>query len=210
MAALLDLEVRRGEIVLLEVTDEEAATALVDLCLGLADPDSGEVAFLGVTWRGLTERERLDRRRMIGVVGETRVWPAHLSVAEGIVLPHLYRAEQPRDEVIAEAATLARHFGLPGLPTERRETTALRVQTRAACVRGFLGSPELTVVQDQAIDEAAELATPLAQRIAMAGERGGATLWITENLGALGARFIHPDRVFRLGDRGLLAARRPT
>jgi phospholipid/cholesterol/gamma-HCH transport system ATP-binding protein len=208
--ALLELELLRGETVLIEVADEEAAAALVDLCLGLADPAAGEVSFLGVEWRTLAVRQRLNSRQRIGIVGETRVWPAHLSVAEGILLPRLLRMSSTRDEVIADATTLARHFGLPGLPTDRRDTTSRRTLVRAACVRGFLGTPELIVIQDAALDEAADLATPLAQAIALVRERGGTTLWITENLGSLGARFVQADRVFRLGDRGLLVVRRPS
>src|SRR5271169_5989235 len=71
---LLELDLLRGEIVLIEVADEEAAAALVDLCLGLADPELGEVSFLGVEWRTLAVHQRLDCRQRIGVVGETRVW----------------------------------------------------------------------------------------------------------------------------------------
>jgi len=208
--ALLDLDLARSEIVIVEAADEEAAASLVDLCLGLDDPRAGRVAFLGAEWRGMSMYDRLDLRRQIGIVGRTRVWPTHLSIAEAILLPRLYRAQRSRDELIVEATALARHFGLPGLPTDRREATARRILVRAACVRGFLGTCDLTVIQDAALDEAAELATPLAQAIATVKERGGATLWITENLGALGARFVQADRAYRLGERGLIPARRLT
>ena len=209
-AAHLDLELQRGETALIEVPDDDVAAALVDLCFGRSDPEAGAVAFMGVDWRALPERERLGRRRRISLVGGTGVWPAHLTVAEGVVLPRLYRTEQSREEVMADATALARKFGLPGLPIDRSETTARRSLVRAACVRGFLGTAELTVIQDSVLDEAAELATPLAQAVASVRERGGTTLWIAENLGAPGVRFVQADRVLRLGDRGFVAARRPT
>ena len=75
-------------------------------------------------------------------------------------------------------------------------------------MRGFLGAPDLIVVQDQALDDAADLAVPMAQAIAGARDRGGTVLWITATLAAQAARFVNPDRVFRLGDQGLIPVRR--
>lgn len=207
--ARLDLELARGEMVLVEVDDGDDGSSLVDLCLGLVDPRDGEVVFLGEAWHRLAPRERLSRRRRVGVVGEIEVWPAHISIAEAIVLPRLYHTNRPRTEVVGDATVLARRFGLPGLPAERRETTPLRTLVRAACVRGFLGVPELIVIHGETLDESAEIGVPMAQAITAAQDRGCAVLWITEDFAAAAARFVQADRVFRLGDQGLVAVRRP-
>ena len=207
--ALLELELARGEAVLVEVADGADRSSLIDLCLGLADPLDGEVAFLGEAWRRLAPRERLGRRRRVGMVGSVEVWPAHIGIAEAILLPRLYHTNQPQAEVVADATALARHFGMPGLPAERFGTTPVRTLVRAACVRGFLGTPELVVIEGEALDDSAELAVPMAQAVAVAQDRGGAVLWITEDLTAAAARFVRADRLFRLGDHGLTAVRRP-
>ena len=204
----LDLELPRGEVALVQVDDEADALALVDLCVGLTDPDTGHVHFLGVDWRTHNPRQRLRRRRRIGAVMQTQVWPSHLSVLESVLVARDYHFDQPRAEVIADATELARLFGLPGLPAGRRETTSERALVRAACVRGFIGAPDLIVVQDQALDETADLAVPMAQAIAGALDRGGTVLWITATLAAQAARFVNTDRVFRLGDQGLVPVRR--
>ncbi len=205
----LDLELRRGEVALVEVVDENDATALVDLCMGLVDPKAGHVRFLGTDWRSRNPQERLGRRRRIGAVMQTRVWPSHLSVLESVLLSRFYHFDLPREEVIADATALARLFGLPGLPTGRQETTPFRALVRAACVRGFLGAPDLIVVQDPAVDETGELGLPMAQAIAAAQDRGAAVLWITEALAAVAARFVQADRNYRLADQGLIPVRRP-
>lgn len=206
--ARLDLDLPHGEVALVQVEDEHDAGLLVDLCLGLSDPGAGQVRFLGVDWTSRTPRERFYRRRRIGTVAQTDVWPSHMTVLEAVLVPRAYHDERPQAEVVADATELARLFGLPGLPTGRRETTPPRALVRAACVRGFLGSPDLVVVQDQALDQASELAVPMAQAIAAACDRGATVLWITASLAAQAAQFVQPDNVYRLGDHGLARVRR--
>jgi phospholipid/cholesterol/gamma-HCH transport system ATP-binding protein len=204
----LELDLAQGEVALVQVEDEGDASALVDLCLGLSDPVDGHVRFLGVDWTTRTPRERLGRRRRIGAVVQTDVWPAHMSVLESVLVAPFYHFNRPRADVIADATDLARLFGLPGLPTGRRETTPTRALIRAACVRGFLGSPDLIVVQDQMLDQSSELAVPMAQAISAARDRGTTVLWITTSLAAQAAQFVHPSHEFRLGDQGLVRVRR--
>ena len=148
----LDLELPRGVAALLQVDDEADASALVDLCVGLVDPGAGRVRFLGVDWTTRNPRERLTRRRRIGAIVQAGVWPSHMTVLEAVLMARFYHFNRPPDEVIADATELARLFGLPGLPVGRSETTPLRALIRAACVRGFLGSPDLIVVHDRMLD----------------------------------------------------------
>jgi phospholipid/cholesterol/gamma-HCH transport system ATP-binding protein len=204
----LDLILSRGEVAMLQVDDEADAAALVDLCVGLVDPGAGHVRFLGVDWTTRTPRERLHRRRRIGAVVQTDVWPAHMTVLDSILVASGYHFDRPRTDVIADATELARLFGLPGLPTGRRETTPRRALVRAACVRGFLGSPDLIVVQDQTLDQTSDLAVPLAQAISAARDRGGAVLWITASLVAQAAQFVQTEHMFRLSEHGLVRMRR--
>lgn len=206
--ARLDLELPRGEIALIEVEDEHDAAMLVDLCLGLADPGSGQVLFRGVDWTTRTPRERFHNRRRIGAVVQTHVWPSHMTVLDSVLVARAYHFKQPRAEAVADATDLARLFGLPGLPAGRRETTPMRALVRAACVRGFLGSPDLIVVQDQVLDQSSDLAVPMAQAISAACDRGGTVLWITASLAAQAAQFVQPNHAFRMGDHGLVRVRR--
>lgn len=203
-----DLELPRGSATLVQVDDEVDAVSLVDLCMGIVPPADGTVRFLGVDWQARTPRERLTRRRRIGTVVQTHVWPAHMTVLESVLVARFYHFNRPRDEVVAEATALARLFGLPGLPVGRRESTPRRALVRAACVRGFIGAPDLIVVQDQVLEGTADLAVPMAQAIAEARDRGATVLWIVESLAAEAVRFVQAEQVFRLGDQGLVRVRR--
>jgi hypothetical protein len=48
----------------------------------------------------------------------------------------------------------------------------------------------------------------MAQALAAVQDRGGAAIWVTDYAGVPAARFVAADHVLRLGDRGLVAARR--
>jgi phospholipid/cholesterol/gamma-HCH transport system ATP-binding protein len=208
MPAPLDLDLRRGEVALVHVDDDRDAAAMVDLCVGLAVPAGGQVRFLGVDWRMGTRPQRLHRRRRIGLVAQTGVWPSHMTVMEAILLAPLYHFAQDRSAVVAEATDYARLFGLPGLPAERRDATSHQTLIRAGCVRGFLGSPDLVLVEDRLLERMPELAAPMAQAISAIRRRGGAVLWIVAEAMARAAQFIDPDHAFRLGSTGLIPIRR--
>jgi phospholipid/cholesterol/gamma-HCH transport system ATP-binding protein len=206
--ATLDLDLRRGEVGVIHVDDEGEASALVDLCVGLAVPASGRVRFLGVDWATRTRPQRLHRRRRVGVIAQTDVWPAQMTIMDSILLAPLYHSHRSRDELIAEATGLARLFGLPGLPAEQRDATRPQALLRAGCVRGFLGLPDLVLMQDRLLDHAPELAAPLAQAISANCAHGGAVLWITSSMASPASRFIEADHAYRLGDTGLVPTRR--
>jgi phospholipid/cholesterol/gamma-HCH transport system ATP-binding protein len=131
-----------------------------------------------------------------------------MTIMDAILLAPLYHSDRSRDEVVAEATGLARLFGLPGLPADRRETTSRRVLVRAGCVRGFLGSPDLVLMQDRLLDHAPELAAPLAQAISASCARGAAVLWITSSMASPASRFVEADHAYRLADTGLARMRR--
>lgn len=204
----IDLEVRRRGVSLIEVDNETDASALLDVCLGISDPRVGQVRFLGVDWLSRTPAERMHRRRRIGAVVQTSVWPAHMTILDAVLLPSSYHFDRSREEVIEHATELARLFGLPGLPTSRREATLKQVLLRASCVRGFLGSPDLILLQDTALEETPDLAEPVAQAISAACDRGAAVLWITASLAAQVTKFVEADQILRLGEHGLTRARR--
>jgi phospholipid/cholesterol/gamma-HCH transport system ATP-binding protein len=206
--APLNFDLPRGEVAVVHVDDDDDAIALVDLCTGLAAPASGHVRFLGVDWTTRTPNERLRRRRRIGAVVQTEIWPSHMTIMDSILLARVYHFERPREEAVADATALARLFGLPGLPTDRRESVATQALVRAGCVRGFLGAPDLIMVQDQLLDRMSELAVPMAQAVATTRRRGGAVLWITASSVSQAAQFIEPEHVLRLADHGLVRMRR--
>jgi phospholipid/cholesterol/gamma-HCH transport system ATP-binding protein len=202
-----DFDLGHREVALVE-TDDEEIEDFVDLCLGLAEPPGGEVWCLGAPWAAQAYRERLARRRRIGTLAGTQVWPAHVPVAQVALLPQLHHSDHAEDEIVAEATALARRFGLAGLPTPTRETVHPGDLARTACVRAFLGAPEFVVIADPALEAMPELALPLAQAIGAVQDRGGGVLWLMASLSAPAARFVKADHILRLTAHGLVRAGR--
>jgi phospholipid/cholesterol/gamma-HCH transport system ATP-binding protein len=204
----VDFDLAHREVAVVELDDDSDAGGFIDLCLGLAEPPSGEVYCLGRAWGAQGYHDRLVHRSRIGTLVDSQVWPAHMPVAQVALAPQLYHTDQGEPEAIAEATILARRFGLPGLPTAPSEQVPLADLVRAACVRAFLGAPEFVLIADPALESMTELGTPLAQAIGAVHDRGGAVLWLLHARNALAARYVTADHVWRLDDRGLTRTRR--
>jgi phospholipid/cholesterol/gamma-HCH transport system ATP-binding protein len=209
-AGALDFDLAHREVALIEVGDESDVASVIDICLGLVEPQRGEVHCLGRPWHGQGYREMLARRSLIGTLVGTQIWPAHVSVAEVVLTPRLYHTDQPEETAVAAATLLARRFGLAGLPVGGRESVPPGELARAACVRAFLGAPEFVLIADRLVEAMDELSVALAQAIGAVQDRGGAVLWLMSSIGAPAARFVAADHVLRLDDRGLAAVQRRT
>jgi phospholipid/cholesterol/gamma-HCH transport system ATP-binding protein len=207
--AVLDFELGHREAALLELDGDSETIRFVDLCLGLEQPQRGDIWCLGRAWRGQSYREMLKHRSRIGTLVGSLVWPANVPVASMTMTPQLYHTERPMDDTVEAATVLARHFGLPGLPTGRPEIVHPGDLARAACVRAFLGAPEFVVIADPALESMAELGVALAQAIGAVQARGGTVLWVVGSIECPAARFMPADHVLRLDDGGLHRARRP-
>ena len=210
-AGAIDFDLAHREVAIVELDEESDAGGFIDLCLGLVEPPpSGQVHCLGRSWRAEGYHDRLAHRSRIGTLVDSRVWPAHMPVAQVVLAPQLYHTARAEPEAIAEATVLARRFGLPGLPTAPSEQVPIGDLVRAACVRAFLGAPEFVLIADPALESMADLSAPLAQAIGAVHDRGGAVLWLLHARSAPAARYVTADHVWRLDDRGLArSGRRP-
>jgi phospholipid/cholesterol/gamma-HCH transport system ATP-binding protein len=205
----IDFQLGQRELALVEIDSDDDPMSFVDLCLGLLAPHEGEVWCLGRSWSRQSYREMLTHRARIGTLVGTAAWPGHLPVAQVTVAAQLYHTDQSIDEVIMAATSLARRFGLPGLPAGTPSTVHHDDLVRAACARAFLGAPEFVLIADPDIERMAPLGVAIAQAIGTVQNRGGGVLWLVDSLAAPAARFVSADHVLRLGDRGLVRARRP-
>jgi len=208
-AGMVDFDLARRELAVVEMDEDRDAGAFVDLCLGLVAPPSGEVHCLGRSWHTESYHDMLAHRRRIGTLVGSQVWPVHMPVAQVALAAQLYHTDQAEPEAIAEATVLARRFGMPGLPTAASDAVPSGDLVRAACVRAFLGAPEFVLIADAAVEAAGELGAALAQAIGAVQDNGGAVLWLLGSRTAPAARFVTPDHVLRLDDRGLTRARGP-
>ena len=74
---------------------------------------------------------------------------------------------------------MATFFGLPGLPKGEAYLTRSQDLKRAECVRAFLGSPRLVILETPTRGVYPELLSPLLNAIKAVREKGAAVLWLT-------------------------------
>jgi phospholipid/cholesterol/gamma-HCH transport system ATP-binding protein len=178
-ALRISLTVAAGEAVLVHCANGRSRALLADACVGLALPAEGAVRFLGLDWSALDAGEVNALRALVGRVFYGPNWIDHLDLAENVLLPLLHHTRRPASRLLAEAADLARRFGLPGLPTGMPLDLERSDLQRAACVRAFLGSPRLVVLDHPTSGVYPALLAPLAGAMRSARERGAAVLWLT-------------------------------
>lgn len=205
--AELDFTLRPGELALIDARDTALAAGFADLCSGLEPIDGGTVRFLERDWSALP-RELADALRgQIGCVMASPGWLGFLDVATNILLAPLYHTKRDIDQVRDEAAALARHFGLPGIPAGPIDSLSQDDLVRAGYVRAFLGNPKLVILESPVQGLFPDLVPILLNQIAALRDRGGAAIWLTRSRLVWDNRDFPATQRLRLRHRGFVQAR---
>jgi phospholipid/cholesterol/gamma-HCH transport system ATP-binding protein len=191
------LRLRRGEMALVRLERGAVRLPLADAAEGLADVQHGSVSFLGRDWRDVSADEAAKLRGRIGRVFDGigaggAGWVSNLDVDENVMLAQLHHTRRPAKEIETEAARLARMFGLPGLPRGRPAEIRIADLQRAACIRAFLGSPELILLERPAQGVYPDIMPPLINAVRTARNRGAAVVWLTDTAAVWNDRGIRP------------------
>jgi phospholipid/cholesterol/gamma-HCH transport system ATP-binding protein len=201
-AALL-LRMLPGECALIESSDEAQLAAFADLCSGLIQPRSGRVRFLGHDWRNIPDEYAAALRGHIGRVFAAGAWIPFLDVETNILLPALFHTRRDRDDLRNEALTLAREFGLPGLPLDRPDQVSPSDLHGAGLVRAFLCDPLLVLVEDPLNLSLRRRFPAVISRVVATRGRGGAVVWCSNDRTVADTMLFPADHHLRLSDPGL-------
>lgn len=175
------LRLHGGQVLIVRLPTGRNAALLADACCGVEAADRGAVRFLGRDWQTEPYARVLGLRASIGrVFGQTN-WVAHMTVADCVLLAQMHHSSRPRRELLREAVRLAGEFGLPGLPVDRPADVADADLQRAACVRAFLGSPRLVLLEEPTGRATADIVAPLINQVRRATARGAAAIWFTRS-----------------------------
>jgi phospholipid/cholesterol/gamma-HCH transport system ATP-binding protein len=191
------LRLAPGELALVRLERGVVRLPLADAAGGLAENYEGTAAFLGREWRSVAPGEGAALRGRIGrvfdAVGAVGTgWVNSLDVDENIMLSQRHHTRRPTADIEAEAAKLARMFGLPGLPRGRPAQMRLPDLQRAACVRAFLGTPDLVLLERPAQGVYPDIMPPLINAVRSARARGAAVVWLTDTPAVWADRGIRP------------------
>ena len=179
----LGLQLMPGDCALIETYDTDRASAFADLCSGMIALRSGAVRCMGFDWDELGDEETFALRGRIGRIHQKGAWPAMLPTHVNIMLGRLHHTREPEDSIARSATELARLLGLPGLPLVRPERLSEGDLIRAACVRAFLGTPGLLLLESTIGVDHTELAEPFLDQLSQALNRGAAAICFTRDAG---------------------------
>lgn len=174
------LDLAPGTLALLETADPGWIPAVADLLCGLIAPDSGSVEFDGRPWDSGSPAAQAERRAHIGRVFAGTAWVGNLDVDENVILARLYHGDRPAADLRAEAETLARRFGLAGVPAGRPAWADPRDLQVAQWVRAWLGHPSIFVLEEPEAGVSGRSAGLLRTALGEARAAGAAAVWITE------------------------------
>ena len=197
----LDLRLMRGECALIESHDTDRASAFADLCSGMIALRGGAVRCMGFDWTGLGHEEVFALRGRIGRIHQKAAWPGMLRTHVGVILGRLHHTREPEGAITRSASELSRVLGLPGLPLVRPDRLSEGDLIRASCVRAFLGTPGLLLLESTISADHPELSEPFLHLLSQALDRGAAAICFTRDAGYWKAqRFPLSQRLHLLED----------
>lgn len=170
-----------GDLMIVLLEKEHVRLPLADLAAGIIAPDEGAVRFHDSDWLDMSPETAAENRGHMGRVFEGNPWLDDLKVNQNIMLGQLHHTSRPLDEIARQAAGLSRIFGLPGLPVHFSSTFRGKDLARAACVRAFMGEPDVLVLERPTAGVYPELLPSLLNMLRRERNRGAAVLWLTDN-----------------------------
>lgn len=169
-----------GCLILIRVEDGNENLPLADAAEGLLQPDAGAVSWRGRDWRTLSPESGLLARARIGRIYEKNAWISNLNVLENITLSQRHHTSRPEGDIIAEADSLAKNFGLPEAPRRRPAMVPKRELKISEWVRAFMANPILLLLERPETGVAAESLSKLCAAVDTARARGAAVIWQTD------------------------------
>jgi phospholipid/cholesterol/gamma-HCH transport system ATP-binding protein len=178
---VMDLTLEPGDLALIDARDPTQATSFADLCCGLHPPAEGEVRFLQRDWARQPPETADALRGLIGRVMSNPGWLRFLDAGTNILLQQLHHTRMDPEILREEAARLARHFGLPGLPTGPIAELSPGDLIRVGYVRAFLGTPKLVILESPVQGLHRDMVPALVNKLSDVRDLGGAAIWLTRS-----------------------------
>jgi lipooligosaccharide transport system ATP-binding protein len=139
----VDLEIAAGECFGLLGPNGAGKTTTLKLCLGLTDPDSGEITLLG---NDVPARARQARAR-VGVVPQFDNLDPDFSVAENLVVYGRYFGLKAR-EIELRMPQLLEFAGLAGRADAKIQTLSGGMKRRLTLARALVNDPQLLFMDE--------------------------------------------------------------
>ena len=177
----LDLQLDPGELARVDARDLQLGAGFADLCCGLHHPSEGEARFLERDWSRQPAEMADALRGLIGRVMSNPGWLRFLDATTNILLQQIHHTRADLESLREDAAHLATHFGLPGLPNGPMAELSPSDLVRIGFVRAFVGEPKLVILESPVQGLYQDMVPALLNRLWEVRDRGGAAIWLTRS-----------------------------
>lgn len=187
----VDVDVARGEVLLLVGPSGSGKTTLLSVMAGILDSDAGEVRILGTSILELSASDKTRfRRDHLGFIFQQYHLLPTLTAVENAAVPLLIRGV-PKREALAQAEAILESMGMG----KRLEALPTRLsggeQQRVAIARALAGEPKLLLCDEPTANLDGETGHRIVQQLHHIGKQPDRGVIIV----------THDTRIFEFGDR---------
>jgi len=176
-----DLQVGRGEVVLITGSAGAGTSTLIDAILGDAAPSGGQISLFGRDLTRLRRSSLLALRRRLGVVPQRLDLLPDRSALANVALP-LEIDHAPRGVIAERAGAWLDKVGLSADGARPVAELGLGQQQRVALARALVRSPQVILADQPTAHQDPEGVSRVASLLAEAAEAGAAALVISRDL----------------------------
>lgn len=176
----VDFELFAGELAFVLRPTGPTKQLLAGGALGLVEPRRGEVRFNDIKWATASKHTQREMRSKIGRVFDHSGWLQNLSVIDNILLAQRHHTDRSEHELFAHAKSLVNDLALP-FPDRRPafvDDWKLRLYQ---WVRALICQPLLLIAERPFAGVPKEYRERVFAVEKRFRERGGATIWVTDN-----------------------------
>jgi ABC-type lipoprotein export system ATPase subunit len=156
----INLEIRRGEFVVIVGRSGSGKTTLLNLAAGLTRPTSGQITLDGVDlWKLTDQQQSHTRNRKFGFVFQFPSLLPTLTVHENVILPTIFRFSGHGPDVRELAEAMLIKVGLSDKLTAFPRQLSAGQQQRVVIARSLMNQPRLLLADEPTsnLDEKTEL-----------------------------------------------------
>ncbi|QDT09188.1 ATP-binding cassette domain-containing protein [Planctomycetes bacterium K23_9] len=176
----INLQLYAGELAFILRPTGPTKQLLPGGALGLITPRRGEVRFSEVRWRSASREKQREMRAKIGRVFDHSGWLQNLSVIDNILLAQRHHTDRSEHELFAHARSLVGELGVP-FPDRRPAFVDAWKLRLYQWVRALICQPLLLIAERPFAGVPKEFRERVFAVEKRFRERGGATIWVTDN-----------------------------
>jgi phospholipid/cholesterol/gamma-HCH transport system ATP-binding protein len=144
----VDLDISRGETLVLVGPSGEGKSVLLKHIIGLLSPDSGSILFDGTSLCGLTERQLAPLRRRIGYLFQNSALFDSLTVAQNVAFPLIEAGIKDRSEIDSRVEEALEVVELHAHKDKMPINLSGGMRKRVGIARAIVGRPEIILYDE--------------------------------------------------------------